>query len=44
MGWPDVIGFTDASKHVIGGVLAGENLAVPPGFSSYHNQRIFNGI
>ena len=29
-GWPDFIGITDASGHGLGGVILGENKAVPP--------------
>jgi hypothetical protein len=30
MGWPDYVGITDASGHELGGVIIGENKAVPP--------------
>jgi hypothetical protein len=29
-GWPDYVGITDASGHGLGGVIIGENKAVPP--------------
>lgn len=29
-GWPDYVGVTDASGHGLGGVIIGENCAVPP--------------
>ena len=29
-GWPDYVGITDASGHGLGGVIVGENKAVPP--------------
>ncbi|KAL3793071.1 hypothetical protein HJC23_003079 [Cyclotella cryptica] len=29
-GWPHIVGVTDASKHGVGGVIIGENMALPP--------------
>jgi hypothetical protein len=29
-GWPDIVGICDASKYGVGGIVIGEQLAVPP--------------
>jgi hypothetical protein len=30
MGWPDIIGVTDASQYGVGGIVIGEQTGIPP--------------